>query len=400
MLLPIGRYIVSFKAVVDGETDPEYRCLVQFMHTNEDGTRTIVDSTYAYSDGRAFTKTLNDSIDHITLTASNSYANAAGKIATFSNGSIINESSVKTEKIRTAKDQVVRDAILERDKARFDDSFNYIAYSSVRDSGHNINTAEHYEWCAKQGFTSIKGDVQPTSDGKLILCHDAGISLNSDGKIAKYDVATATPIHDMTETECLALQHTSPIENMCGFDEYVRICKKYGKISFITIRKDYMDEVVPALFAVLDKYNMRKRSIINSFEYESLQAVRDVDDNITLHQVLNLGERISIAAINRAISFGNCIISGFDFPDESTQGGFGDLSSIPEVLEYARSHNIRLYEAQVDNLDHIDRLMEYGISGAQMLIPPEPDNEMSDISSALTEIIALQELYINGGASE
>lgn len=370
--IPVGRYRITAASNVEGETDPKYKSLIQFMHTNDDQTRTVVSATYMYSTERTVTLNFNATIDHIILTAADSYMNAGGKIAHFTNASIVDENCISYVFERTAKDQFMRDAMLTRDKARFDDSFNYIAYSTVNGSGHNINTSGHYKWCAKQGFTALKGDVRPTSDGKLIMCHNAGFSLNSDGKIKSYNASTAIPIHDMTEAECLALQHTSLSEYVCSFDEYVRICKQYGKIAFITIRDEYIaDEVVPELLAVLDKYNMRKRSIINSFTYESLQAVRSADDNITLHQVLNAGEKISIKAINNAISLGNCIISGFDFPDESTQGGFTDLDSIPEVLEYARKHDIRLYEAQVNSMEQIERLIEYGISGAQILIVPE-----------------------------
>lgn len=259
-------------------------------------------------------------------------------------------------------------AMLSRDKARFDDSFNYIAYSNVTNSGYWINSVEHFKWAAKQGFTALKGDVQPTSDGVLVMCHDSGFSLNDAGQVVSYNADTATLIHDMTSEQCLSLTYSGGTQHICSFDEFVKICKKYGKIAFITIRNDYMDEVVPALLSVLDKYNMRKRCIINSFNFKSLQAVRNVDNNITLHQVLLENERISISAINRAIELGNCMISGFSFPNGDR---FDVLDS--EAIAYAKANDIRLYQAMVNSMDDIDLLMEYGIAGAQMLIVPTLD---------------------------
>ena len=130
------------------------------------------------------------------------------------------------------------DVLLERDKARFDNSFNYIAYSRVETSAGSINTAEHFEWAAKQGFTALKGDVSPTSDGELIMCHDAGFVLtaaydDSDGAVnyiddsVDYDATTAKPIIELTKAQCLKIQHSVKKDYVCDFDTYIKICKKY-----------------------------------------------------------------------------------------------------------------------------------------------------------------------------
>lgn len=274
-------------------------------------------------------------------------------------------STYEKTKLRLAQ-SAMDDLLLPMHKARFDNSFNYIAYSQVTGSAGKINTAEHYEWAAKQGFTAIKGDVQPTLDGKLVMCHDNGFTLTSDGYITSYNADTATPIHDMTYAECLALQHIGAEQfNVCSFDQFIKICKKYGKIAFITVRDAYIDEVVSAMFAVLDKYKMRDRCIVNSFTLATLQAVREVDGTIMLSQVLDTSASITSAAIDRAVSLGNCMISGFDFP---SFGRFDDITE--DVIAYAKEKDIRLYQAQVNSMEDIDVLMEYGITGAQMTIAP------------------------------
>lgn len=258
-------------------------------------------------------------------------------------------------------------AMLSRDKARFDNSFNYIAYSAMYETSNcSPNTAEHFSWCAKQGYTAIKGDVRPTADGGLIMCHDTGFTFDAEGRITPtFDANNCSLIHNLTTDQCLAYEHRHTLQHPCTLDTFVKICKKHGKIAFITIRDEYIDEVVPALFSILDKYHMRKRCIINSFTFASLKAVREVDDNITLHQVLNRGETISTVAINRAIQLGNCTIGGFSFPND------GRFEAIDKAaVAYAKENDIRLYQGQVDSMDDIDLLMEYGISGAQMLIVP------------------------------
>jgi hypothetical protein len=197
----------------------------------------------------------------------------------------------------------------------------------------------------------------------------------------------------------LKLQHSSSNHlPICSFDEYIKICKKYGKIAYITIRDKYIDEAISAMFLVLDKYNMRARCIINSFTLETLKAIRKIDNNITLSQVLSTGQKITKANIDIAVGLGNCQICGFDFP---SFGRFGDIDE--SVVEYAKQNDIRLYQSQVNSLDDIDVLMKYGISGAHMTIAPTFKDAYLLTEADKTELVtsvldALPDL--NGGGTE
>lgn len=265
-------------------------------------------------------------------------------------------------------------------RARFDSSFNLIAYSTVGEADCKINTAEHYHHCGKMEYTSLKGDIRPTADGGLIMCHDAGFTLNAEGLVTKFDRNNPDNrlIRDMTTAECLALVHEGG-NKVVDFETYIRICKRYGKIAFITIRDQYMEDAVPAMFAVLDKYKMRKHCIVNSFTVESLEAVRAVDEDIMLSNVLPGRKLITKEDIDRADRLGNCLICGFmfsftDYPvDANGDGvidGFDALELSKEALEYAQQKDIRIYSAINRSFDHIERLMEYGVMGVQMLAQP------------------------------
>lgn len=248
-------------------------------------------------------------------------------------------------------------------RSKFDSQFLYIAYSNVEGDGSSINTIEHYAWAATNGFNAIKGDVQPTSDGKLIMCHDSGFTLNN-GEITTYDPDNVdVVIHDTTYADCIDLVHESTGEHVCGIDDYLFICKKYGKVAFLTIREDYMDEVIPALFAALDKFNMRNSTIINSFNMSSLSSVRIYDNDIMLSRVVPNQTEITNSIIDTAISLGNCIICAFDYPGD----GVSALSD--SVLEYAQSNGIRVCEAIIGNVSGIDNVISRGLMGAQINVP-------------------------------
>lgn len=267
-------------------------------------------------------------------------------------------------------------------RARFDGSFNIIAYSTVGEADCSINTAEHYHHCGRMEYTSLKGDVQPTSDGGLIMCHDAGFTLNENGFIEKYDRihARTRAIRDMTAAECLSLRHKCEDGNrVTDFDTYIRICKRYGKPAFITIRDQHMEDVVPAMLEVLDKYRMRRHCIVNSFTVESLEAVRAADADIMLSNVLPGRKILTKEDIDRAERLGNCLICTFLFPftdyPEDVNGdgatdGFDALELSRGALDYAREKDVRVYSAINKSFSEIDRLLTYGVMGAQMLAQP------------------------------
>ena len=249
------------------------------------------------------------------------------------------------------------------DKARFDSQFNYVAYSDINGIGKDQNSREFFLWAAKKPFNSLKGDVRITSDGKLVMLHDKGFTFDDEGKATQSNSGTA--IRDMTEAECLAVQFARYSGYVCSFDEYIRICKKYGKIAYCTIRDEFMDEVVPEMMRILRKYGMVQRCIINSFTYSSLRAVRAADPNIMLSQVLAQNAGVDTAAIDRAVALGNMMICGFDFSTSTTVDAVASKIDT-SVMEYAAAKDIRVYQAQVNSMEVADKLLEYGITGAQI----------------------------------
>jgi uncharacterized protein YlbG (UPF0298 family) len=231
---------------------------------------------------------------------------------------------------------------------------------------------------AKRDFTALKGDIEVTADGKLIMCHDEGFTLDANGKIqGKYDPTnypdTSTAIHDMTEAECLALQHAEYYEmvcTVCGFEEYIRICKKYGKIAYITVRNHYVDEYVPELLRVLRKYGMVKQCIISAYPYiDPLYAVREADPNIMMAWVLGKYANITTAHIDTAISLGNMLICGFHIASASDDVD-ARLAGSVSAIEYAHGHDVRVYDCKIHTMEQADKLMEYGITGAQIMFNP------------------------------
>jgi len=264
-----------------------------------------------------------------------------------------------------------------------DIKFNTIAYSyvshdkkvSTDDKYTLVNTAEHFNYCGQQSsYTSLKCDIRPTKDGGLILCHDAGFTLDNTKKIIDYNSNNKNTvlIHNLTTQQCLALQHKNTFNGkvckVTDFETFLKICKKYNKYPFITIRDEYIDVIIPKVLKLLEKYDLKYNSIINSFSYNTLKAFREKDKNIMLSYVVssynnNIG--FKKAHVDEANKLKNCIVSIFIFNGYITRDeSFKKINQFSSVISYAKSKNVKVYAA-IDPVDDRNKLYQYGISGCQ-----------------------------------
>lgn len=164
--------------------------------------------------------------------------------------------------------------------------FLNIAYSALWSYGP-INTEMVYETAGFFGFDAIKGDVQISADNVLIMCHDSGFTLDENGKIITYDASNNTPIRTMQSADILALEHAMNDlgAHPCTIDDYLRICAKWGKVAFVTIRDADIDVIAPILLAALKRWNLQHKAIINSFTLASLKKVRNLDRYVWVNLV-------------------------------------------------------------------------------------------------------------------
>ncbi len=242
-----------------------------------------------------------------------------------------------------------------------------IAYSSI--GRLPINTVEHFADAAENyGFNALKCDIRPTADGELICCHDAGFTFDENGYITTYDSENATMIHDVTAQDCIGYSFPGG-QHPCLVGDYLKLCRKYGKIAFVTIRDEYMDVVVPKLLSELKKHNMLYSTIINSMTYNSLITWRTYDTAVMLNYTLNYGADIDQNSIDKAVALGYCSLCGF---------GVGSRGTTPFIdcdFEYARANGIRLLQAIAYVEGTPEVCYDMGYDGCQIGFPWNSDNE-------------------------
>lgn len=252
--------------------------------------------------------------------------------------------------------------------------FDSIAYSRIKDDQGPVNTVEHLKYCAKLPFTTLKADLRPTADGRVVLCHDKGFTLDENGRIGRFSKENYAKILDMTLEECLALEHSQPYDGaycrVCGFEPFICICKESRKNPFITVRDEEIDTVVKVVLPILEKYCLLEKAIINSFTLSTLQAFRRACPTIRLSYVLPLRKVIERKDVDMAAAFGNCILTSFHFTRTAVEEGRPVMEASADALSYAAKRGVPVYQAQVSEDVPIEELIRLGYSGAQLLYSP------------------------------
>ena len=246
----------------------------------------------------------------------------------------------------------------------FDKEIMNTAYSQIGLAP--INTAEHFQLAAHLGFNALKGDVRITKDNKLVMCHDAGITLDGNGRICKLDKNNRALFIDLTYDYLKGLEYAAEYDAMghyakiCDFDTYVRICKENGKLVYITLRNNKIPELVREVMKTVRKYHVENNCVINSFTIETLREVRKYSDVIPLSQVILHRAPLTREVVDNVIPFKNGIVTMFIYPENDPMKYWEESR---DGIEYAKEHNVPIHMAQVGQYKDYCDMVSRGVTG-------------------------------------
>ena len=250
-----------------------------------------------------------------------------------------------------------------------------ISYSKLFDLPIPWNTAELYETACELGFDAIKGDVTPSSDGKLIMCHDSYFRLNENGRVLEpgNKGAHMKLIKNMTSKECTALEYANEeakeylgyYAKVAELEDLIRICKKHGKIAYITVRDKQIEMCVYEIYRLLQKYNMVDHCIINSFSTDTLNIMKQKVPEIKLSLVFGPNRMLTKRHIDRASALGNCAVCLFWTKDVLL--GKEMLRKSQNAIIYAKEKCVELHFAHGHDKESYNFGIECGFSGFQCI---------------------------------
>lgn len=189
--------------------------------------------------------------------------------------------------------------------------------SKVRISAHRgdmeyfpENTVLAFESAGKKGAWGIETDPRMTSDGVLVCLHDTTVDRTTDGTGA---------IAEMTYDEVSALNinygdglgnYTETGVRIPTFDDYLKVCKKYGCVPVVHIAGS--DETyVTAIYNAVLEMGMIHSTIFVSWSYDDVKAIRILDaeccigvasygiTSSLLNQMEFLGGAVGVHALNK-----------------------------------------------------------------------------------------------------
>ena len=250
-----------------------------------------------------------------------------------------------------------------------------ISYSKLFDLKLPWNTPELYKAACKSGFDGVKGDVTPSADGKLIMCHDSDFGFDENGRVL-YPGETGLyrkNISELTLAECKKLEYASKeayqelgyYAHVAELEDLISVCSEYDKFPYITIRDTEIDLCVEETYRILTKYGMTKNCIINSFSPDTLGAMRAKDKDICLSLVFGPDQPLTRKEVDIAAGLGNCVVCVFWWKHSQLEGKLFEQSA--DAIAYAKEKGVVLHIAHGADKESYKLGIDMGFRGFQCL---------------------------------
>lgn len=138
------------------------------------------------------------------------------------------------------------------------------------------NTCAAFIAAGNRTYYGVETDVYRTADGKFILNHDGNLKRIAGEDLCveqvSFDVLRAAVLYDKDGIKRGDL-------HLASVDEYIRICKKYGKIAVLELKSNFTDEEIARLCAQIEALDYLDGVTFIAFNIENLIKVRALYPN-------------------------------------------------------------------------------------------------------------------------
>lgn len=136
------------------------------------------------------------------------------------------------------------------------------------------NTNAAFVAAGNRSYYGIETDIRRTADGRFAVSHDDNLQ-----RIAGVDMPVETStlaelqsviLFDKAGRKDRADLRVSVLEN------YVAICKKYGKQCVLELKSDFTDEEIAGIIAIYKRFDYLEKVTFISFIYSNLTKIRKI----------------------------------------------------------------------------------------------------------------------------
>ena len=205
------------------------------------------------------------------------------------------------------------------------------------------NTCPAFVAAGLKSYYGIETDVQVTLDGKFIIVHDSDLK-----RIAGLDIGVMTSnFDDLRAIRFSSIDGTVPRTGLYlpSLEEYLSICKKYGKEAYLEICAISLYDHVIGIASTVEQMGMMDSTTFISFNHSNLTDLRSSYPHAKAQLLTG-----DIGKDNIAFILENNIDAGIYYPNLTKE--FVDLM-------HANGRNVNVWT--VDTLEDAERMRDMGV---------------------------------------
>ncbi len=139
------------------------------------------------------------------------------------------------------------------------------------------NTCAAFVAAGNRSYFGIETDVHRTADGKFVVIHDGTTKrVGLDNLVVEETTFDTLRSLQLLDKDGSRSRSDLRIPTL---DEYINICKKYGKVSVLELKSDFTQEEIDAIVEIIRKQDYLENVIFISFKYDNLLKVRVASPN-------------------------------------------------------------------------------------------------------------------------
>ena len=221
-----------------------------------------------------------------------------------------------------------------------------------------------------------------TKDGEVVLCHDAGYTLDANGRIGRFDGKNFVAIRDMTLENVLRLEFAAQFDGQrlhpCTLDTMLGLCRKHGMVAYLTLRPEpWREEAAKRMTELIIRHDMRQQTIVNLYpgSKEAMDSVSKLLPGLVYCNTRLPEDALTEELINATAEQGYKILCLCRRMIDSVT---------PEKCRYAARRGVHVWTWEATNAQDCAYDLSKGITGFQMFT--------KDVTPAvIAEILTAQE---------
>ena len=139
------------------------------------------------------------------------------------------------------------------------------------------NTNAAFVAAGNRSYYGIETDIHRTADGRFVVCHDDNLK-----RIAGVNVPVETT--SLAELQSVVLFDKDGTKNredlkVSVLENYISICKKYGKHCVLELKSDFTDEEIAQIVDIVKGFDYSENVTFISFIYSNMTKIRKICPN-------------------------------------------------------------------------------------------------------------------------